>query len=195
LKLLAGWPVKKSPDRFPGVFSGSQEDIFRNGQRLDLNPQDAFRGRPVVRGRRCACITSGSRSEARKAIATAGVAGYQDRKRALELVSSLPARRPAKISLIDLTRGTFKHAGRYWRTAHSPRSVSPEPRTLAAETDTGPPMQNDDDPDHRSALKRLFSRPRIVMGLLLIIAIPIFIGLANKAVRENADAIQQGFGR
>jgi hypothetical protein len=56
-------------------------------------------------------------------------------------------------------------------------------------------MQNDENPDHRSALKRLFSRPRIVMGLLLIIAIPIFISLANKAVRENAEAIQQGFGR
>jgi hypothetical protein len=29
----------------------------------------------------------------------------------------------------------------------------------------------------------------------MIVAIPIFIGLANKAVRENAEAIQQGFGR
>jgi hypothetical protein len=43
--------------------------------------------------------------------------------------------------------------------------------------------------------KRLLSRTRIVMALLLIVAIPIFIGLANKAVRENADAILQGFGR
>jgi hypothetical protein len=43
--------------------------------------------------------------------------------------------------------------------------------------------------------KRLVSRTRLVMGLLLIVAIPIFIGLANKAVRENAEAIQQGFGR
>jgi ABC-type Fe2+-enterobactin transport system substrate-binding protein len=43
--------------------------------------------------------------------------------------------------------------------------------------------------------KRLVSRTRLVMGLLLIVAIPIFIGLANKAVRENAIAIQQGFGR
>jgi hypothetical protein len=39
------------------------------------------------------------------------------------------------------------------------------------------------------------SRTRLVMGLLLIVAIPIFIGLANKAVRENAAVIQQGFGR
>lgn len=43
--------------------------------------------------------------------------------------------------------------------------------------------------------KRLVSRTRLVMGLLLIVAIPIFVGLANKAVRENAEAIKQGFGR
>jgi ABC-type Fe2+-enterobactin transport system substrate-binding protein len=43
--------------------------------------------------------------------------------------------------------------------------------------------------------KRLLSRTRLVMGLLLIIAIPIFISLANKAVRENAAVIQEGFGR
>ena len=47
----------------------------------------------------------------------------------------------------------------------------------------------------RAKPKRLVSRTRLVMGLLLIVAIPIFIGLANKAVRENAQAIQQGFGR
>jgi hypothetical protein len=35
------------------------------------------------------------------------------------------------------------------------------------------------------------SRTRIVMILLLMIAIPIFVGLANKAARENADAIRQ----
>jgi hypothetical protein len=33
------------------------------------------------------------------------------------------------------------------------------------------------------------------MGLLLIVAIPIFISLADKAVHENADAIRQSFGR
>jgi prevent-host-death family protein len=43
--------------------------------------------------------------------------------------------------------------------------------------------------------KRLVSRTRLVMGLLLIVAIPVFIGLADKVVRENAAAIQQGFGR
>ncbi|WMT73883.1 hypothetical protein [Bradyrhizobium sp. Ash2021] len=43
--------------------------------------------------------------------------------------------------------------------------------------------------------KRRPSRPRIVMGLLLIAAIPIFIALANKAVHENAETISQSFGR
>jgi hypothetical protein len=43
--------------------------------------------------------------------------------------------------------------------------------------------------------RRRISRTRIVMGLLLIVAIPIFIGLANRAVHENAEAIRQGFGR
>jgi hypothetical protein len=43
--------------------------------------------------------------------------------------------------------------------------------------------------------KRLVSRTRLVMGLLLIVAIPIFIGLANKALHENAEVIQRGFGR
>jgi hypothetical protein len=33
------------------------------------------------------------------------------------------------------------------------------------------------------------------MGLLLIVAIAIFVGLANKAVRENAEDIRQIFGR
>jgi hypothetical protein len=39
------------------------------------------------------------------------------------------------------------------------------------------------------------SRTRLVMGLLLVAAIPIFISLANKAVHENAEAIQHSFGR
>jgi hypothetical protein len=43
--------------------------------------------------------------------------------------------------------------------------------------------------------KRFLSRPRIVMGLLLIVAVPIFVFLANKAVRENADAIRQILGQ
>jgi hypothetical protein len=49
--------------------------------------------------------------------------------------------------------------------------------------------------DYVKRPKRLVSRTRLVMGLLLIVAIPIFIGLANKAVHENAEAIQQSFGR
>jgi hypothetical protein len=39
------------------------------------------------------------------------------------------------------------------------------------------------------------SHTRLVMCLLLIIAIPIFVGLASKTARENAEAIQQTFGR
>jgi hypothetical protein len=42
---------------------------------------------------------------------------------------------------------------------------------------------------------RFLGRPRIVMGLLLLIAIPIFIHLANRAVQENAEAIRQTFGQ
>jgi hypothetical protein len=64
-------------------------------------------------------------------------------------------------------------------------------------------MENEKNPDrlniHYIARperpKRLMSRTRLVMGLLLIAAIPIFISLANKAVRENAEAIHQSFGR
>jgi hypothetical protein len=63
----------------------------------------------------------------------------------------------------------------------------------------GMSTENPDDPDRaerRNIKRRSFlSRPRLIMGLLLIIAIPIFISLANKAVRENAEAIRQGFGR
>jgi hypothetical protein len=33
------------------------------------------------------------------------------------------------------------------------------------------------------------------MGLLLIVAIAIFISLANEAVQDNAVAIRQSFGR
>ena len=61
-------------------------------------------------------------------------------------------------------------------------------------------MQNEENPgrsDLRPIKRRkpLVSRTRLVMGLLLIVAIPIFIGLANKAVHENADAIRQSFGQ
>jgi hypothetical protein len=60
-------------------------------------------------------------------------------------------------------------------------------------------MESEESPDpsnvHVKRPKRRLSRTRIVMGLLLIVAIPIFIGLANKAVHENAEAIRQVFGR
>jgi hypothetical protein len=61
-------------------------------------------------------------------------------------------------------------------------------------------MQNPENPapSNLPPVKRrkpLVSRTRLVMGLLLIVAIPIFIALANKAVHENADAIRQTFGQ
>jgi hypothetical protein len=64
-------------------------------------------------------------------------------------------------------------------------------------------MENEERP-HRSNVrdvgrparpKPVVSRTRVVMGVLLIVAVLIFIGLANKAVRENGEAILQGFGR
>ncbi len=61
-------------------------------------------------------------------------------------------------------------------------------------------MENKDDHGHSNVhyIKRVMrhvSRPRVVMGLLLIVAIPVFIALANKTVHENAEAIRQTFGR
>jgi len=61
-------------------------------------------------------------------------------------------------------------------------------------------MENKQRPDRSNIYpikrpRRLVSRTRIVMGLLLIVAIAIFVGLANKAVRENAEDIRQIFGR
>ena len=64
-------------------------------------------------------------------------------------------------------------------------------------------MEKEESPDrsnvhyikHIKRPRRRVSRTRIVMALLLIIAIPIFISLANRAVHENADAIRQSFGR
>jgi hypothetical protein len=43
--------------------------------------------------------------------------------------------------------------------------------------------------------RRVMSRPRVVMTLLLLVAIPVFISLANRAVHENAQAIRQIFGQ
>ena len=50
-------------------------------------------------------------------------------------------------------------------------------------------------PDTSKRPRHLISRTRVVMILLLLVAIPIFVGLANRAVHENADAIQHAFGR
>ena len=61
-------------------------------------------------------------------------------------------------------------------------------------------MENENDPDRsnvhyierpKGQPKRLVSRTRLVMGLLLIVAVLVFISIANKAVQENADAIRQ----
>jgi hypothetical protein len=46
---------------------------------------------------------------------------------------------------------------------------------------------------HIKRPKRFVSRTRVVMILLLMVAIPVFIALANKTVRENAEAIRQTF--
>jgi hypothetical protein len=43
--------------------------------------------------------------------------------------------------------------------------------------------------------RRFVSRTRVIMILLLLVAIPVFIALANKTVRENAEAIRQTFGQ
>jgi preprotein translocase subunit SecE len=61
-------------------------------------------------------------------------------------------------------------------------------------------MENEDGPDRSNVHdvkrpKRRVSHTRIVMVLLLIVAISIFIVLANGVVHENAEAIQQSFGR
>jgi hypothetical protein len=61
-------------------------------------------------------------------------------------------------------------------------------------------MENEENHDrsdvrHIRRPGRLVSRTRLIMGLLLIVAIPIFVFLANKAVHENAAAIQKVFGR
>jgi hypothetical protein len=61
-------------------------------------------------------------------------------------------------------------------------------------------MEDEENPDRPNVHyfkrpKRRVSHTRLVMCLLLIIAIPIFIGLASKTARENAEAIQQTFGR
>jgi hypothetical protein len=61
-------------------------------------------------------------------------------------------------------------------------------------------MEDEENPDrsnvrHLARPKRRLSHTRLVMCLLLIVALPIFIGLANRAARENAEAIQQTFGR
>ena len=61
-------------------------------------------------------------------------------------------------------------------------------------------MENQDSPDrsNRRTPKRAggyLSRTRLVMGLLLIVAIAVFIELANRFVHENPGLFRQGFGQ
>jgi uncharacterized membrane protein len=61
-------------------------------------------------------------------------------------------------------------------------------------------MENDEKPapSNPHPVRRLARRvgyTRLVMGVLLIVAMWIFINLADQAVHENADAIRQSFGR
>jgi hypothetical protein len=61
-------------------------------------------------------------------------------------------------------------------------------------------MENDEKPVPSNPhpvrrLARHVGRTRLVMGVLLIVAMWIFIKLAGQAVHENAEAIRQSFGR
>jgi hypothetical protein len=57
-------------------------------------------------------------------------------------------------------------------------------------------MEGDKSHDRANAdrPKPFVSRTRLIMILLLAVALPIFINLANKAVNENADSIQKLLG-
>jgi len=101
--------------------------------------------------------------------------------------------------------GCIRRLIRFSKSPNHGQSVTPRGYTLGEGSNptTAESMESEEKPDrsnvHYIALperpKRLVSRTRLVMGLLLIVAIPVFIGLANKAVLENAEAIQQSFGR
>jgi hypothetical protein len=61
-------------------------------------------------------------------------------------------------------------------------------------------MESEENSPARDHIKRRpgslrVSRTRLVMGLLLIVALAIFINLANRAVHENADALRQILGQ
>jgi hypothetical protein len=61
-------------------------------------------------------------------------------------------------------------------------------------------MEYEENPDRPNVRylkrpKRRVSHTRLVLCLLLLVALPIFIGLANKTARDNAEAIQQTLGR
>jgi hypothetical protein len=61
-------------------------------------------------------------------------------------------------------------------------------------------MKNEEPTGHpknypAKAPKPFVSRTRLVMFLLLLVAVPIFIGLANKVVHENGQVLQQILGQ
>jgi hypothetical protein len=75
---------------------------------------------------------------------------------------------------------------------NEPRQVAIEGEPLAKSPEADKTLSH---PGLIGRLKRRVSRTRLVMVLLLIVAIPVFVFLANKAVHENADAIMQVLGR
>jgi hypothetical protein len=97
-------------------------------------------------------------------------------------------------SKLPLTRWAIRPAADHWRVRIQRNSFS------AIQPCYCEGMESDETRDrsnlrHIKRPRRLLSRTRIVMGLLLIVATAIFICLADKAVRENADAIKQILGR
>ncbi len=50
-------------------------------------------------------------------------------------------------------------------------------------------MRKDDARPRANRAKPIVSRTRVIMILMLAVAVPIFISLANKAVSENSVAI------
>ena len=61
-------------------------------------------------------------------------------------------------------------------------------------------MEYEENPDRPNVRylkrpKRRVSHTRFVLCLLLLVALPIFIGLANETARDNAQVIRQTLGR
>lgn len=84
-----------------------------------------------------------------------------------------------------------------WQTSVWKRKSPDDFAPARGENEAMESGKNQDGPNVHSIKRRrrILSRTRLVMGLLLLVAVPIFIYLANEAVRENAETIRQGFGR